>query len=255
MITPTAKRLDLHFESMQPSNLHYESMTELMTATSLNVILRNTFLLHTIDVNLFVFIIIPLSNEVLHHVLSGRVLAMNHFDDGILSTSSVLSSRVLATNYFDDGILCPTSSLLSGRVSATNHFDDGLLRSTSICHPSIFNLLYYLLYQRLRGGLSDDQITYRPLSDQLLYHPLLELRCVKYHNVRRYHLSYKVVQVIHRSTLEMMLITTSLLMGFFLLWFNSSIILRHYFTNLSVRWGVDDAADAADADANNTDAP
>ena len=43
-------------------------------------------------------------------------------------------------------------------------------------------------------------------------------------------------------------------MGFFLgmsmsyamLWFNPSTILRHYFTNLSVRWGVDDA-DATNA--------
>ena len=57
----------------------------------------------------------------------------------------------------------------------------------------------------------------------------------------------------------MMLITTSLLMGFFIgmsmsyamLWFNPSTILRHYFTNLSVRWGVDDA-DATDADATDT---
>ena len=35
-------------------------------------------------------------------------------------------------------------------------------------------------------------------------------------------------------------------MSYALLWFNPSTILRHYFTNLSVRWGVDDA-DATNA--------
>ena len=59
----------------------------------------------------------------------------------------------------------------------------------------------------------------------------------------------------------MILITTSLLVGFFLgmsmsyamIWFNPSTILRHYFTNSSVRWGVDDAdaTNAAYADATN----
>ena len=37
-------------------------------------------------------------------------------------------------------------------------------------------------------------------------------------------------------------------MSYALLWFNPSTILRHYFTNLSVRWGVDvDDADATNA--------
>ena len=36
-----------------------------------------------------------------------------------------------------------------------------------------------------------------------------------------------------------------------MLWFNSSTILRHSFTNLSVRWGLDNA-DATDADTTDT---
>ena len=72
----------------------------------------------------------------------------------------------------------PNASLhhkLSGRVLATTFFGGGILFSTSICHPLIFNLLFYLMNKRLHEELSDRQIIY--------------------------HLSYKVVQVLHVSTL------------------------------------------------------